>query len=488
MKYTRGVIYVLLFSLPILLIGCFPPIFAMKSKTDTTPETTIKNQIVLIDGVPFFCKDAKDAQEKADALFKLYTETEWDDPAAAVAARQGASSMIQSGYVSPEHRSANTPVASTVFNADPITSNTGNFGPAITSILPGKSINLGDTDVAKGIGNSAIGIATTKLIVDAANKQAVASGALPQVSQAALSDVAKLTGKINTVATAVDISTAGLAYIQANEAFIKSGQPAADPKTGTPNLLYVDASNKLMDLAAAVAPVYYTPVFNIMKDAGQGVATLQIGQSPTTGIGKAEHKVLKLFSNYAITDAEKAAVGLSSNEKVTPPCYGPSAPGCIKRLAIATKCPLNFIVTAPDGKKAGVDPTTKKVVEEIPGSFVLDADNYNVDSQIVYLPALQSGDYQITATGFGKGDYNLYYKTFDADGNVLTSQQSKGKISNGEVLGAKFNPNADSLARDSEKIVFVKDVIYKYILPSAGFVLIVLVVSFLAFRKKRKRL
>ncbi|MFO7599437.1 MAG: hypothetical protein R6X27_06460, partial [Candidatus Desulfacyla sp.] len=88
--------------------------------------------------------------------------------------------------------------------------------------------------------------------------------------------------------------------------------------------------------------------------------------------------------------------------------------------------PVELLVTAPDGSKTGLDPLTTEDLNEIPNSTytdealgndvtgVLDPDPV----KIFYLSdGFEAGDYQVTVTGTGNGDYDMVISQYDKFGN-----------------------------------------------------------------------
>lgn len=487
----------------ILLITLGSLSFARQSttkdtSTGTSADTSLDNKMVWIGGIPINVTDANNAQQKADWVYNFYMTTDMSTPEAAAAARAIIAEMIKNGYVPPDHR-AGAKVASTVFQNGPAgtpDAKSSNFGPALTGdVSTGNSAaqKWSDSKEAAAISANATVAAAYSALTESAAKVTDQAAVLPKIDQALLNKIAEDAGVYDKISSKIDIASKAIAYVEAYNDFMESGGNAVDPATGALSKKYVVAMQAQTDYIAAFLPSYYGPVADALNDAGASVAAIQAGDLPSSAIGqvmfKGANKVTSLKTD-AFTNKDsilvQTPIQTEPEKPKDPPCWGETAPGCTKRGVVTTKCPLTFIVTAPDGKRAGIDPKTNKVLEEILGSFVIAPEKYTVDPQIVYLPQLISGDYSIAMNGRGNGEYSLFYKTYDMENHILTSQKLKGKIHTGEVLSTTFNPNADSLAKDSGKIVFVKDVIYKYVLPAVGFVLIVLVVSFLAFRKKRK--
>jgi hypothetical protein len=72
---------------------------------------------------------------------------------------------------------------------------------------------------------------------------------------------------------------------------------------------------------------------------------------------------------------------------------------------LAALCPVNLTVTDPQGRRAGFNPETGGVFNEIPGA-VYAAPN-SPDGQFILLPDPVGGDYQITAAGFESDSFSL---------------------------------------------------------------------------------
>ncbi len=95
---------------------------------------------------------------------------------------------------------------------------------------------------------------------------------------------------------------------------------------------------------------------------------------------------------------------------------------CLHRVFFGLFSPANILVTAPDGRRAGYDPATGAVVNEIPGAVYT---GQGSEPQFVLLPDSVLGQFQVTVTGTGMGTYTL-----------LEQHEIGGTVQSTEVVGA----------------------------------------------------
>lgn len=98
--------------------------------------------------------------------------------------------------------------------------------------------------------------------------------------------------------------------------------------------------------------------------------------------------------------------------------------------------PVDFMVTAPDGKRLGIDFASGTEVNEIPGAFYSGND---ADDEFAIIPEPMSGEYVITTKGTGSGSYQVEAAYMDAAtttarffGGVATSSTEDRAL----ILGA----------------------------------------------------
>ena len=81
-----------------------------------------------------------------------------------------------------------------------------------------------------------------------------------------------------------------------------------------------------------------------------------------------------------------------------------SEPGKLSEMwAIVTCSPVNTLVTDPLGRRAGLDPTTGQIINEIPDAIVSEQ---GTEPQIILVPEV-IGQYQVQGTGIASGAYKI---------------------------------------------------------------------------------
>ncbi|MFP4439931.1 MAG: cellulose binding domain-containing protein [Chloroflexaceae bacterium] len=78
--------------------------------------------------------------------------------------------------------------------------------------------------------------------------------------------------------------------------------------------------------------------------------------------------------------------------------------GTVDLISVVSACPVNLLITDPQGRRLGFDPATGQVLREIPHSI------YTIpgsEPQIVVMANPQSGTYQVTAGGYADGEFAL---------------------------------------------------------------------------------
>jgi hypothetical protein len=90
-------------------------------------------------------------------------------------------------------------------------------------------------------------------------------------------------------------------------------------------------------------------------------------------------------------------------------------------LNISVDGDTDILLTDPIGRKAGFDPTTSSVVEDIPGSVHFVDSGEGVASLLgatssVHVSEPMAGKYGISVIGFSASPYNLEIRVFDHDG------------------------------------------------------------------------
>jgi hypothetical protein len=97
-------------------------------------------------------------------------------------------------------------------------------------------------------------------------------------------------------------------------------------------------------------------------------------------------------------------------------------------LGIKVASPVNILVKAPDGTRAGYDPTTGKVLYEIPGVYY---SGPSTEPQVAIIPDPNDNPYDITLSGTGNGAYTLTAERYTHGQLVGNPVYANGNIENG---------------------------------------------------------
>ncbi|NJO83978.1 MAG: VCBS repeat-containing protein [Blastochloris sp.] len=73
-------------------------------------------------------------------------------------------------------------------------------------------------------------------------------------------------------------------------------------------------------------------------------------------------------------------------------------------LTIQSDCPINMLITDPQGRRLGFDPATGELINEIPHAVYT---SMSVEPQVLLIANPLSGTYQIDATGYDDGIYGI---------------------------------------------------------------------------------
>lgn len=435
--------------------------------------TTSTPQTVYINNVPFTVTSEADKQAKTDLYYNTIKTLNPSTPEAKLACQKIMTDMLQAGYKPPELRKPEEKIPQSFFQPDPqkvpltkevsslIAQQTGQY---MNQQIPELGIDKNLVQQLEALQNVA---SQTKEVADVMKElekgTAIAKGAEK------IGEVAEKAGKAAKVAVVV---AKALDYQQKYEAWQKSGGRETD-QNGVLTSEYLAAANAGVDFIGTLTPDYLTPVLDTMKDMGETIQELQQGKKPRSqSLGSELIQSLPLLKMYQSTieainghfDEEdvknqKGGVKFPGEKLVAAAAQSPqeTIPLTDKSVVIATKCPLNFLVISPQGKRAGIDPQTGEVLEEIPSSFVVKPQDYEVEAQFVLLPYLEKGEYKIELSAFGNGAYNLFMKTYDLKNVTLVDRQVlTGTVRKGEVLAARFNPYAEDLEKKPAPLVLRK--------------------------------
>ena len=90
----------------------------------------------------------------------------------------------------------------------------------------------------------------------------------------------------------------------------------------------------------------------------------------------------------------------------------------LRILIINLFSPIHVLVTAPDGKRIGYDPTTGQEINEIPGAFYT---GITTDNEYVTIPNPEEGQYQVESVGYADGSYTITASDITGDSDTDTS-------------------------------------------------------------------
>jgi hypothetical protein len=112
-------------------------------------------------------------------------------------------------------------------------------------------------------------------------------------------------------------------------------------------------------------------------------------------------------------------------------------------------CPAEILVTDPEGRRTGVDPTTEQLLREVPGASYdeagislsarspcgeADEDEIEVTPKLI-IQIAQPGEYQVTVVGKAAGAYTLYIDQYPSDWRLPSRriQPGQGTIETGQI-------------------------------------------------------
>jgi len=90
---------------------------------------------------------------------------------------------------------------------------------------------------------------------------------------------------------------------------------------------------------------------------------------------------------------------------------------CGDFLGFKAECPVNIMVTSPNGSKIGFDSSTGSLVNQISGAFY---SGNGSDPQIILLPSASPGNYSVQVFGTGSGNYQVTMKSVAPDSTSVS--------------------------------------------------------------------
>jgi len=403
---------------------------------------------VYINGVPFVVTSEADRQAKVDLYWKTMKEiAETSTNAKAkTAAQKEVLDLLEKGYVPNNLRKPEEKTPDTFFQNIP---DKISVDPRVADIVVEKTAQHIKENLP-GLGVDQDLVQKLKALDEIAEKTEKAMGIVQDVieekeSKTLVRGVKEIAKEAGVAAQAAAVVASAIDYQEKYDDFIESGGKETD-ENGALTEEYLALADSAVDLVSSVSPDHLKPVFDAMKDMGAEVNKLQKGdlsKSDTLG-GQAIQNIpyIEMYRNTieAINGHFEGENEIQTTGKVT---------------IIKAMCPLNLLITAPDGKRAGIDPKTGIILEEIPSSFVVKPTDYQNDGPLVLLPYLQNDEYKIELYGFDKGPFYLLEKTYDLENNneVLDREFISGEIEKGKILTAGFNPYTAG-SEDTSPLVF----------------------------------
>src|SRR6185295_2692387 len=109
--------------------------------------------------------------------------------------------------------------------------------------------------------------------------------------------------------------------------------------------------------------------------------------------------------------------------------------GNIGRMKLViSDCPINLLITDPQGRRLGYDPTTGQMLHEIPGAV---ATSPFVEPQILLISNPITGTYHVIASGYDTGSYGIVVDDADLT-SVTHAAFFSGMTTTGQVNDFTF--------------------------------------------------
>ena len=195
----------------------------------------------------------------------------------------------------------------------------------------------------------------------------------------------------------------------------------ADPHNTRWGFGEVSRTIELANAGDGFIPAYSADITNIARLNGSPNITKTLSSDPPPGGTGVDHISLVAFPENVralITDLTDVAIKADENIwniDIRPP-FNPIIAGL--RIGLTTCSPVRTLVTDPLGRRAGLNPATGQIINEIPNAIVTkDGD----EPHLIIIPRLE-GQYQVQMQGTGDGDYRLgLMRLFNDDNRVSAS-------------------------------------------------------------------
>lgn len=149
-----------------------------------------------------------------------------------------------------------------------------------------------------------------------------------------------------------------------------------------------------------------------------------------------------------------------------------------KTLSVSAYCPVDLLVTDPQGRRVGIDPVSHIYVNEIPGAIYMGP---NLETEFVWIPFTVEGEYDVTLIGTGTGSYNLKIEQEILPSTVV-SQDYSGTITVnerhyysvmlreiGEMTTVSWEYFFEDVKRDTILKISTDDQYFQFVAPGKDF-------------------
>ncbi|MCG8347501.1 MAG: hypothetical protein MI924_06940, partial [Chloroflexales bacterium] len=157
--------------------------------------------------------------------------------------------------------------------------------------------------------------------------------------------------------------------------------------------------------------------------------------SQRDNLGPARHKEI-VYQLQTQSEFVPQFLGVISPTLALPFTTGYTVPpwralGNIGRLvSITSDCPINLLITDPQGRRLGYDPASGQVLNEIPNALYTLP---HVEPQIIVIADPLEGAYQVTAAGYDAGAYGIQVVDVAEDTGVTHLDFFAGMTATGQV-------------------------------------------------------
>ena len=104
------------------------------------------------------------------------------------------------------------------------------------------------------------------------------------------------------------------------------------------------------------------------------------------------------------------------------------------------------MVTTPDGLRIGYDPTSDTVVNEIAeqlGEEYAEYSGKDTEHQLITILDPDAGEYLVSASGTGTGDYKIIVQSFSANNTLISDYEVNGTASSGSQYSHEIELRED---------------------------------------------